>query len=249
MKTYRALLFDLFDTVVDFHLERLPTICWEGAPLNSTAGAVYELLQTFHPAIPFDLFYEAFRQSRRQLEAERRETLREFPSQERFRRLLQMLGLEATSEAVIEQLVEAHMTEWAKGATMPPDHRSLLERARQQFRLALVSNFDHPPTAHRILQREGIHSLFDVIVISADVGWRKPHARIFLHALAALKISPSEALFIGDTFDADVIGAKGVGMDVVWLNRRAEALPDAPVRPDYMIARLGDLEVILPSLA
>lgn len=248
MKSYRTVLFDLFDTIVDFHLDRLPVISWEGKPIHSTAGAVYDVFRTIYPAIAFDVFYGAFRESRRQLEAQRRETLREFPSQVRFRRMLEMLGLDAASDDVIERLVEAHMGEWAKGAEMPPGHRSLLERARRHVRLGIVSNFDHSPTALRILQREGIRSLFDVIVISADAGWRKPHPEIFLQALTALKSAPAEVLFVGDTFEADVVGAKGVGMDAVWLNRRGEPLPDAPVRPDYIVSQLGDLDAILPSL-
>ncbi|MCS6815987.1 MAG: HAD family hydrolase [Blastocatellia bacterium] len=245
MKTYRAVLFDLFDTVVDFHVDRLPQIRLGEQTLFSTSGAVYEVLREYAPQLEFETFYEAFRESWRQVEERRKAELREYPSQVRFRRLLELLHLEALSEDVVERLVRAHMETWSRGAELPEANRQLLVRASERFPLGLVSNFDHPPTAHRILRDFGIHDVFTVIVISAEVSWRKPHREIFLHALARLDVSPRDALFVGDTFEADVLGAKSIGMDVAWLNRRGDEVPEDVVDPDYVIARLEDLGPVL----
>ncbi|GBC82119.1 Putative HAD-hydrolase YfnB [bacterium HR10] len=245
MKTYRAILFDLFDTVVDFHAERLPQVRIGEQTLFSTSGVVYDVLREYVPHISFDAFYEAFRESWRQMEARRKTELREYPSQVRFRRLLELLQLDSLPEEVVERLVRAHMETWARGADLPEENRRLLVRARERFRLGLVSNFDHPPTARRILRDFGIHDLFEAIVISAEVPWRKPHREIFLRALAPLNVSPREALFVGDTFEADILGAKSIGMDAAWLNRRGEEVPDDVVDPDYVISRLDELGAVL----
>ncbi len=245
MKTYRAILFDLFDTVVDFHAERLPQVCIGEQTLFSTSGVVYDVLREYAPHITFDVFYDAFRESWRQIEARRKTELREYPSQVRFRRLLELLQLDSLSEDVVERLVRAHMETWARGADLPEENRRLLVRARERFRLGLVSNFDHPPTARRILRDFGIHDLFETIVISAEVPWRKPHREIFFRALAPLGVSPREALFVGDTFEADILGAKSIGMDAAWLNRRGEEVPDDVVDPDYVISRLDELGAVL----
>jgi len=245
MKTYRAVLFDLFDTIVDFHADRLPQIQLGERTLFSTSGVVYDVLREYAPQLEFATFYEAFRESWRQVEERRKAELREYPSQVRFRRLLELLQLDALPDDVVERLVRAHMETWSRGAELPEANRQFLLRASARFPLGLVSNFDHPPTAHRILRDFGIRDLFAVIIVSAEVSWRKPHREIFLRALAPLGVSPRDALFVGDTFEADVLGAKSIGMDVAWLNRRGEEVPDDVVDPDYVIARLEDLAPVL----
>ena len=245
MKTYRAVLFDLFDTIVDFHRDRLPQVRLGEQTHFSTSGVVYEVLREYAPQLSFETFYEAFRESWYQVEERRKAELREYPAHVRFRRLLELLHLETLSDDVLERLVRAHMETWSRGVELPEENHRLLLRARERFQIGLVSNFDHPPTAHRILRDFGLHELFAVIVISAEVSWRKPHREIFLRALTQLEVSPREALFVGDTFEADVLGAKSIGMDVAWLNRRGEEIPDDVVDPDYVLARLEDLAPVL----
>jgi FMN phosphatase YigB (HAD superfamily) len=63
--------------------------------------------------------------------------------------------------------------------------------------------------------------------------------------LTSLQIPPEETLFVGDTPGDDIIGAKGVGMDVVWLNRRGQPLPVDIPQPEYEISRLEDLPGLL----
>lgn len=54
-------------------------------------------------------------------------------------------------------------------------------------------------------------------------------------------LTPHEALFIGDSLDIDIAGAKGVGMDVAWVNRNGEAVRDGIPEPDYTLSRLAEL--------
>jgi len=62
----------------------------------------------------------------------------------------------------------------------------------------------------------GIENLFDVIVVSEEVGMKKPDKNIFEYALAKLQVSPKEALFIGDNTTNDVEAAINVGMIGIW---------------------------------
>jgi putative hydrolase of the HAD superfamily len=81
---------------------------------------------------------------------------------------------------------------------------------------------------------ELLHSLelvrhFDFIAASARVGFEKPHPEIFRYALAQARIEPAEALHVGDHLDADVAGARGVGIDAVLIDRRERFTPaDVP---------------------
>lgn len=73
----------------------------------------------------------------------------------------------------------------------------------------------------------GIDVLFDVVVASGDFGVLKPDAAIFRHALAALDVRAEDAVHVGDSFPADVVGAADAGMTAIWVNRDAAVAPRA----------------------
>ncbi|MDG6257570.1 MAG: HAD family hydrolase [Methanomicrobiaceae archaeon] len=81
----------------------------------------------------------------------------------------------------------------------------------------------------------GLHHHFDVIVFSSDIGVKKPDPRIFRVALDALSLEPEEALFIGDSFEADILGARKVGMQAMFI-REAWTIPDRSYT-EYLYAR------------
>ena len=72
--------------------------------------------------------------------------------------------------------------------------------------------------AMSILEKTRILPLLDVCIISEDEGYRKPRGSVFLSLSEKMKLHPSDILFVGDTFDADIIGAKSVEMLTAWLN-------------------------------
>jgi FMN hydrolase / 5-amino-6-(5-phospho-D-ribitylamino)uracil phosphatase len=96
-----------------------------------------------------------------------------------------------------------------------------------------------------VLEREGVAHLFETILVSDAVGWRKPAPRIFEHALQAMGLAPAAAVFVGDRADIDVAGAHGVGMRAVWINRDGEALPEGVTPPAHEIRDLGELPALL----
>lgn len=95
------------------------------------------------------------------------------------------------------------------------------------------------------LVRLGLPLYFRSVVVSSAMGYRKPHSSLFLRALDELDVPAEEALFVGDRLVDDVGGAQAVGMRAVLTHQyRQEPLDSAPVKPDAVIQRLGDL----PSL-
>lgn len=80
-----------------------------------------------------------------------------------------------------------------------------------------------------------LHHRFDVIVFSSDVGFKKPDPRIFRVALDAMSLEPEDALFIGDSFENDILGAKKAGMQAMFI-REAWVLPDRGYT-QYLYAR------------
>lgn len=98
-----------------------------------------------------------------------------------------------------------------------------LQRLRGEgFKLAIVSNWDTP--LGPLVEWLGITEYFDAIVASHDARVRseKPDPHIFNYALAAVGVSPAEAVHVGDTYGADVVGARHVGIRPILLDRDGE---------------------------
>jgi putative hydrolase of the HAD superfamily len=124
---------------------------------------------------------------------------------------------------------------WAPYFSLAASTHALLESLRNRgLRLALVSNTASPEwLLHPVLERQGLVERVDAIVLSSEVGKRKPHPAIFERALAELDVRPDEALFVGDRLEADVAGASRVGMPTVqalWF--RADDV-QVDVEPDF----------------
>jgi FMN phosphatase YigB (HAD superfamily) len=244
---YAAILFDLFDTLVRFDRERMPEIQVNGKTVRSSAGALHALLRVHAPEIGLEQCYEALIASWREAERLRAIDHREVPAPVRFAHFFRRLGLdEATLPPGLTQaLIDAHRGALGRAADFPAHHGPLLRSLAARYRLAVVSNFDYTPTALDILERAGVTGLFGAIVVSDEVGWRKPRREIFDAALGRLGVRPEEALFVGDRADMDVLGARRIGMDAAWVNPGREALPAGIDPPQFEIRDLGELAEIL----
>jgi HAD superfamily hydrolase (TIGR01662 family) len=143
-------------------------------------------------------------------------------------------GVELTDDDVRLFLQAAHDV-WTSYYVLADSTHALLEALRARgLKLALVSNTASPQwLLQPMLERQGIAERVDAIVLSSEVGKRKPHPAIFERALDELEVDARDALFVGDRLEADVLGASRVGMktiQAVWF--RADEGP-AGVEPDY----------------
>ena len=243
----RAILFDLFDTLVDLDWGALPESEVLGRRIRSTHRAIHEALRP-HSPVDFDTFARTLREVDRELRATRAAAGLELPTVERFRVLLQRLGVPSLEMA--ERLTEVHM-EGIRALVRPlPHHAGILQRLRRRVRLGVCSNFSHAPTARKILEEVGLLQYVDPVVISVEVGVRKPRAEIFEVALEQLGSAPGETLHVGDALAADVNGATHVGITPVWLTRRV-ADPAGELeryegpRPAHTILDLAEVEALV----
>ena len=242
MKKYSAVLFDLFDTLVMFEPSLLPKVTLNGETWNSTAQHVFTQMRSSLGKMEFTDFYEPFVESHRELLELRKKDLREYPNRKRFEIFMEKTGLKG-DDGLVEQFVRSHM-EALRGAMVYPEHHTevLWYLKDKGYRLSVVSNFDHAPTARGLLAKFGIADFFEHIVISEDIGWRKPHGKIFESALASLGESPSDAIFIGDNPEADITGSSDCGIDSVWVKRKEQFIR---TKPKFIIKDLKDLKEII----
>jgi len=239
------LLFDLFGTVVHF-APQVPTLEVAGTRWRSTMNWLRATAEHELPHVAFDDVLATLMRVTEELVRQRPPEYFEVASRERFRRALSRLSVDdERAPAMAEGLSLAHMAHLASMTLLPPTHLTLLRKLAARYRLGLVSNFDHAPTARRILAEHGIAEFFDAIVISDEFGRRKPHPAIFEAALGCMAVSAADALFIGDSVGDDVIGAHNAHLPIVWLNVKGEALPLGTPPPDHMIVELTDLPALL----
>ena len=127
-----------------------------------------------------------------------------------------------------------------------PDSRPALQALRDMgLRLAICSNWEWDLAS--FVAQAGLSGLVDVEVTSAQAGWRKPHPAIYAHTLDLLGIAPRDAVFVGDTWDADVEGPLAAGMRPVHLWRDDVADREPPPLPEG-VARISSLTELVELL-
>lgn len=244
-----AVVFDLFDTLVDLHFDRLPLVELAGRAVPSTYGDLHAALPG-EARIGLDDFVAALLGIDRDWAAGAMAEGIELPTRERFRRLAERIGL-AHVAGLPERLTAVHMGRLRSVAEVPAAHAGVLARLRDRYRIGLCSNFSHADTALGILDEAGLLPLFDAVSISETVGLRKPRPEIFADVLARLGVEPSRAVHVGDHPREDVAGATGCGLRTAWATRRVRdaALLDAAndPAPTWRIADLAELHDLLPG--
>jgi HAD superfamily hydrolase (TIGR01509 family) len=144
---------------------------------------------------------------------------------------------------LLVDMILAHI-DTMKYITIDPEAvKVIAELKHRGYQIALVSNMMLPGKLLKAkLQEANALSLFDNCIVSSDVGYIKPHPKIFLRTLESLRLRASDAVFVGDTYQQDIIGAKLVGLDTIWLNTRHEPQGIATDNaPDHRIETLSDL--------
>jgi putative hydrolase of the HAD superfamily len=240
---YKAIVLDLFDTLVTWDPSLLPMVQWHGREFRSTTPILFPILEReFGERFDRERFMDAHSKVYEEIFAERTRQEVEITCHQRFTRTLERLGLENShAHRLAEELRREHMKR-VRAVTSAPAHRlEAVKRLRARYRLGLLSNFDDAATGHEIMHDTGVRELFDLVVISAEVGMRKPNLLIFEHTSRALGLEPHEILFVGDTPHEDVIGAKRAGMAVAWINKHRKPFPEGIAEPDLVINDLGEL--------
>ncbi len=166
------------------------------------------------------------------------------------RSVLAELGVPEVETSILRRAVKAMYSVSQAHWIREEDTLPALERLRQLgFRLGLVSNASDDEDVQTLVDKAQIRPYFDILVTSAAQGIRKPNPRIFQTALNRWNASPSQAVMVGDTLGADILGAKNAGIYSVWITRRAAKPGNQDhldtIQPDASIANLNELLELL----
>jgi 5'-nucleotidase len=134
------------------------------------------------------------------------------------------------------------------------DALPLLKSLRESgYRIGLISNANDDQDVQTLIDKGQIRPFLDLILVSAAVGIRKPNPKIFQMALDHFGVTAQEAVMVGDTLGADILGANHLGIPSVWINRRALNRPDNlahedTILPTAVISKLDEIPDLLKVL-
>jgi putative hydrolase of the HAD superfamily len=121
---------------------------------------------------------------------------------------------------------------------------SLLGRLRRRYRLAVVTNGTSQAQRGK-LDRLGISGYFEHVLVSEEVGSKKPEPAIFQRLIEAWPLAPGAIAFVGDDVSKDVLGARAAGLVPVWISRDASWPPGSA--PPLQIRDVLELEALLDA--
>lgn len=219
------LVFDFFGTLVDYTPGYLV-----GAPYEAT----YRLVRGAGVDVSYEAFASGFAAAFDSCEAGAQATLREFPMDVVVRAFVEAHARDAVPDEAIASITVQYVADWNRGTTFFPGLRSLVRELAGRYRLSILSNTHYAQLIHGNLAAMGVADQFAQVVTSVEVGLRKPHPAIFAHALARLGITAEQAIYIGDSYAADYLGATQAGMRALLIDARGR-------HPEAAEARLASL--------
>ena len=242
LSRFEAVIFDLDSTLTNTH--RYPFVASEWLFKNSgidseelIASYIRNLVTRYREAIqaivagapfrtPFDIVHTAMKKSLEDIEQPVNPALVK-EAAERFKAL--HLKLSTPYDGVIE----------------------ILENLKtREIKLGMVTN-SFVGNARIILANLVLGHFFSSIVDCGDVNAYKPMKAPFERVLRELDTDASRALYVGDEYYADMVGAKSVGMTTVWINSREGSLEDQVTKygpcttPDFVLNSISEFGELL----
>jgi putative hydrolase of the HAD superfamily len=217
MAQAKALILDFIGTLVTA----------KGYSMDASMAKLHEALTAEGFATEKEQFLEAYGKAHERYRLVRYGELREVTNAVWVAETLRNLGFEvAENDSRLRAALNVFFKDYVDSLELRPCAVKLLRKAAASGRVGLISNFTYAPVVHASLRRLRICGFFNVIVVSGDLGWRKPHRRIFEDTLARLHVKASEAVYLGDSPAEDIKGARTVGMRTVFVASQFCSLKD-----------------------
>jgi len=244
-RKFDYVLFDLGNTLLYYDAP------WPGSLEEAISALTRQLVQEQVPVDP-DAFQHDFLARMTKYYTSREVDCVEVTSLDVLKSFLNEHGIEDVSIRQLRNALAAmyavSQSYWhAEEDTLPV----LAELQQAGYRMGLVTNASDSDDVQVLVDKAGIRGYMDVIVISADIGLRKPHPRIFETALKFWSTVPGRAVMVGDLLPADILGANELGIASIWITRRASKHANQPfldtVKPDVTITSLAELPGVLEN--
>jgi len=228
---YRHLFFDLDHTLWDFE-----------ANARATLEVLYSSLQLEARGInDFELFYRNYLAHNEKLwERYRKGYIKQ--DELRVKRMwLSLLDFKIADDELSRTMSVQFLDLLPTRTILFPGTKEILTYlAGKGYILHLITN-GFEKTQHSKLKHSGLDSFFKEVITSEGSNSLKPNKEIFEYALRKTRAQLHESIMIGDTPEVDILGAKNVGMDQVFVNHLRISIEE---QPTYIVHSLKELEAI-----
>ena len=236
----RGVIFDLGSTLIYFDGE------WNQVWQDSLKELETALRETGTRAVPRRLTDEFARR----MEAYRRDRLddhQELTTASILIETLTALGEPVPNDSIVQAALArmyAHSERFWK--PVPGLDSTLEELQKLNLRMGLLSNAGDEANVQRLIDRAGIRSYLDPILISAALGVRKPSREPFDLILSQWGLRPTQVVMVGDRLDQDILGAQRAGLHQIWLRDYAEV--EKSILHEHEPELTGDALTQVPAL-
>ena len=127
----------------------------------------------------------------------------------------------SASIGLIDKISEQYITYLSTFPHLFEGAIELLEALKNRFRLHIITNGFDKVQQFKI-ENSGIESFFEFVFTAEKVGFKKPHPEIFIQSLKTVNTTAEASIMIGDSFEADILGALNQGMQAIHFNSHNE---------------------------
>jgi HAD superfamily hydrolase (TIGR01549 family) len=229
----RAVLFDLDDTLFDHRICARTALTTLHEAYDALRSRPFAEVERLHASLLEELHVRVT-SGQLPLEQARRE---------RFRRLFAAVGVTPGDEVVAEA-AETYRGGYMKIRRPIAGAAALLAAVGQRSQIGIVSN-NLLEEQQGKLRQCGLDRFIDELVVSEETGMSKPDSRIFQIALDRLGRRAEEVVMVGDSWAADVLGARAAGIRAIWFNPDCMPAPE----PEAGVVELHALEPVEAAMA
>lgn len=235
MMNCKAVIFDYIGTLVNCR----------GYNMADSEDNLYRALKAEGFSIEKQSFLEAYNSAHKKYRVVRYEHYQEVTNAVWVAEALTNIGFEVEADdgRVVAGL-DVFFQDFIDTLELREGAVELLEEVGKKYRRGLLSNFTYGPVIHKSLKKIGIRQHFDAIIVSEEVGWRKPSPVIFQDMLLRLGVANDEVLFIGDSPLEDIKGALDMDIKTVFVPSQFNSLKDlaeSKQAPHYSVPDLPGL--------
>ena len=226
-----AVFFDLGNTLVK---ERVSG----EAARKRMLDELYRCLREEGECVNYEALKNALEKGFKECAERVKGSFKELNPEDVFKRCFESLGL-TFDEELLRKALKAYFYSRVDTVELYDDALPTLKALKSKgLKLALISNA--LPDGRAVYEALGLSKYFDIAIFSFEVGLKKPHPLLFEQALNALGVKERESLMVGDSLEADILGARILGMEAALIVRNGIKVT-LSVTPSYIISDLRQL--------
>jgi HAD superfamily hydrolase (TIGR01549 family) len=244
MPIFKVIFFDLGSTLI-YSKDPWPPI------YDQADQALVETLQYTGIRVEINSFFSEFETFLDSYYAGRAEGLIEKTTFSLLSEILVQNGYKDIPASLVRAALDAMYAITQKNWFLEDDALPTLKTLREQgYRLGMISNTSDDKNVQQLIDRDGLRPYFDFILTSAGCGIRKPDERIFQLALDYFGVPPEQTAMVGDTPEADILGANQLGIYSIWITRRVIVSEEGvlAIQPQAVINTLDQIPALLAEI-